>query len=88
MCLIEEVPSFRYGGKLYDREDDAIIDALTDIGKQMRAETSTGPGTFLVKNRKKLITLLVRLDEITETSTSTEVASEESSTTLLVEEDQ
>jgi len=75
MC-IEQVPAFRHGGKLYEKEDDAIHAALTEIATKIVKDHASAPINGLLLNRDALVRLLTRHQELSPTPTGKEVTSE------------
>ena len=84
MCIVEQVASYKFAGKLYDKEIDAVEAALDEIASRIRAETTAAPIRSLLRNREALIELLGRHAALSPTPAPMEVASEKGPTTLLV----
>lgn len=64
MC-IEKVESFRYAGKLYPNELEAVSAAIHEIGSRIIKDFASKPFDGLVTHRKDLTKLLARYDELT-----------------------
>ena len=58
MCNIEEVPSFRYNGKLYNTRSAAVAAGLGEIADDIKRNFAHGPLDGLVKHSAALIFLL------------------------------
>lgn len=63
MC-IEKTESFRFAGKLYETEKDAIEAALSEIGSKIVKEHHANPAKGLLTHADDLVPLLTRLEEI------------------------
>lgn len=75
MC-IEKVPAFRYAGKLYHEEPDAIRAALADIGEKLKRDHHADPAKGMLENCDKIAMLLMRYRRLSRRAIPTEATSE------------
>jgi hypothetical protein len=76
MCAIEEVRSYRYAGKHYDTELEAVTAALTEIGTRIIRDHHHNPVEGLLKYGNDIGELRARYAALTLPANAVEVTSE------------